>query len=66
MMRKCGYATDNEENAFGVCFVASAIFEEHGEPFAAMSRKGADGEIEHPRSGMARRITKRHGGRPTG
>jgi DNA-binding IclR family transcriptional regulator len=37
IIRKSGYASDNEVITFGLRFVASAIFEEHGGgSFAAM------------------------------
>ena len=39
-IRRCGYAIDDEEHAVGLRCVASAVFDEHGEPLAAISLSG--------------------------
>ncbi len=40
MIRKRGYAIDDEENAIGLRCVASLVFDEHGEPLAGLSVSG--------------------------
>jgi IclR family transcriptional regulator, acetate operon repressor len=69
--RERGYAIDDEEHAVGLFCLAAPIFDEHGEPVAAISisgpkpripasRVGALGELV---SGAAREITAAIGGR---
>ena len=40
MIRKRGYAIDDEENAIGLRCVAGVVFDEHGEPLAGLSVSG--------------------------
>jgi len=44
-----GYAIDDEENAIGLRCVASAIFDEHGEPLAAVSVSGPTARVTDQR-----------------
>ncbi|MEO1160818.1 MAG: IclR family transcriptional regulator C-terminal domain-containing protein, partial [Pseudomonadota bacterium] len=44
-----GYAIDDEENAIGLRCVASAIFDEHGEPLGAVSVSGPTARVTDQR-----------------
>jgi IclR family transcriptional regulator, acetate operon repressor len=44
-----GYAIDDEENAIGLRCVASAIFDEHGEPLGAISVSGPSARVTDQR-----------------
>lgn len=47
--RQQGYAVDDEENAIGLRCVAAAIFDEHGEPLAAISVSGPSARVTDQR-----------------
>ncbi len=47
--RQQGYAIDDEENAIGLRCVAAAIFDEHGEPLAAISVSGPSARVTDQR-----------------
>ncbi len=65
-----GYAIDDEENAIGLRCVASVIFDEHGEPLAALSVSGPTARLTDSRipmlgaavSSIALEITNELGG----
>jgi IclR family acetate operon transcriptional repressor len=67
-----GYAIDDEENAIGLRCVAAAIFDEHGEPLAAVSVSGPTARVTDQRvatlgeqvSKIAGDITAELGGSP--
>jgi IclR family acetate operon transcriptional repressor len=44
-----GFAVDDEENAIGLRCVASAVFDEHGEPLGAISVSGPSARITDQR-----------------
>jgi len=68
--RKAGYAFDDEEHALGLRCVASCIYDEHGEPFAAISISGPISRITDDRVTeigamvikAAKDITREYGG----
>jgi len=70
--RKTGYAYDDEEHALGLRCVAACIYDEHGEPFAALSISGPLSRITDDRVteigamviGAAKEITREYGGKP--
>lgn len=70
-IRSRGYAVDDEEHTIGLRCVASAIFDEHGEPIAAISIAGPKSRIPDDRlpqlgtlvAQAARSITAAIGGR---
>ncbi|WNN44069.1 glyoxylate bypass operon transcriptional repressor IclR [Winslowiella toletana] len=70
-VRKAGYAFDDEEHALGLRCVASCIYDEHGEPFAAISISGPISRITDDRVTeigamvikAAKEITGEYGGR---
>ncbi|PCO16665.1 hypothetical protein CQA18_25285, partial [Enterobacter hormaechei] len=45
--RKRGYSFDDEEHALGLRCLAACIFDEHREPFAAISISGPISRITH-------------------
>lgn len=47
--RKLGFATDDEEHAVGLRCVASVVFDEYAEPFAALSISGPAARISSER-----------------
>ena len=47
--RKLGFATDDEEHAVGLRCVASVVFDEYAEPFAALSISGPTARISSER-----------------
>lgn len=69
-IRKTGYAFDDEEHALGLRCVASCIYDEHGEPFAAISISGPVSRITDDRVTeigamvikAAKEITREYGG----
>jgi len=70
-IRRRGYAYDNEEHALGLRCLAAPIYDEHGEPLAAISIAGPKSRVNDDRivelglmvAGTAREITKAMGGR---
>ncbi|MFS2224068.1 glyoxylate bypass operon transcriptional repressor IclR [Pantoea sp. B65] len=70
LVRKAGYAFDDEEHALGLRCVASCIYDEHGEPFAAISISGPLSRITDDRVTeigamvikAAKEITREYGG----
>ncbi len=69
-VRKTGYAFDDEEHALGLRCVAACIYDEHGEPFAAISISGPVSRITDDRVTeigalvikAAKEITREYGG----
>jgi len=69
-VRKLGYALDDEEHAVGLRCVAAAIFDENGQPLAAISISGPKvrivdnrlGELGHAVQQAADEITRTLGG----
>jgi IclR family acetate operon transcriptional repressor len=49
LVRERGYAVDDEEHAVGLRCVASAVFDEHGQPVAALSLSGPGARIDEAR-----------------
>ncbi|MCU5772661.1 glyoxylate bypass operon transcriptional repressor IclR [Erwiniaceae bacterium BAC15a-03b] len=70
LVRKTGYAFDDEEHALGLRCVAACIYDEHGEPFAAISISGPISRITDDRVTeigamvikAAKEITREYGG----
>jgi IclR family acetate operon transcriptional repressor len=49
LVRERGYAVDDEEHAVGLRCVASAVFDEHGQPVAALSLSGPGARVDEAR-----------------
>jgi len=49
LARKRGYAVDDEEHAVGLRCVASSVFDEHGQPGAALSLSGPGARVSESR-----------------
>lgn len=71
LIRKTGYSHDDEEHALGLRCVAAPIYDEHGEPFAAISIYGPLARMTDDRITelgalvirAARRVTQAYSGR---
>lgn len=71
MVRRRGYALDDEENAVGLRCVGAAVFDEHGQPIAGLSVSGPTARVADDRlamlgalvAGIADEITAELGGR---
>jgi IclR family acetate operon transcriptional repressor len=70
LIRRRGYAVDDEENAIGLRCIAAVIYDEHAQPAAAISLSGPKARIDDPTVltlgdavlDVARRITANFGG----
>jgi IclR family acetate operon transcriptional repressor len=58
-VRARGYAVDDEEHAVGLRCVASAVFDEHGQPVAALSLSGPGARIDEARLNELGSLTAR-------
>jgi IclR family acetate operon transcriptional repressor len=62
LVRERGYAVDDEEHAVGLRCVASAVFDEHGHPVAALSLSGPGARIDETRLTELGRLVDRVAG----
>jgi IclR family acetate operon transcriptional repressor len=60
--RERGFAVDDEEHAVGLRCVASAVFDEHGQPVAALSLSGPGARIDEARLAELGALTARIAG----
>jgi IclR family acetate operon transcriptional repressor len=58
-VRERGYAIDDEEHAVGLRCVASVVFDEHGQPVAALSLSGPGARVDETRLAELGALTAR-------
>ena len=59
LARERGFAVDDEEHAIGLRCVASAVFDEHGQPVAALSLSGPGARVDEKRLAELGALTAR-------
>jgi IclR family acetate operon transcriptional repressor len=59
LVRRHGYAVDDEEHAVGLRCVAAPVFDEHGQPAAALSLSGPGARIDNERLAQLGALTAR-------
>jgi IclR family transcriptional regulator, acetate operon repressor len=59
LVRARGFSVDDEEHAVGLRCVASAVFDEHGQPVAALSLSGPSARVDEARLLELGRLTAR-------
>jgi IclR family acetate operon transcriptional repressor len=59
LVRERGYAVDDEEHAVGLRCVASVVFDEHGQPVAALSLSGPGARVDETRLAELGALTAR-------